>query len=276
MRLLYLLLIYSFIYSTGFSQEKTEYFTTNLNIQPFTANFLEPKLGFSFKLNDSDIRLDIGNSRDLILYKYNESTQISFGADLFTYTKLNGEADFHFPVDAVDYLFGLNAGFKKTEKDFEYGFRLRISHISAHFVDGHFDPQLNNWKNNRNPIVYSREFIEFLPFWRYEGFRIYGGLTYLFHVVPRDIGKMNFQAGFDFFALKVFNEKINPFLAYDFKLIKLKNYSGVNSLSAGLKFGNYYSSGFSLSLNYFSGFSLHGEYFDVYEKYFSLNFNIDL
>lgn len=276
MRSVYLLLIYLLIYSAGFSQQKTEYFPTELNIQPFTANILEPKLGFSFKLNESDIRLDIGNSRDLIQYAYNDSTRFSFGVDLFTFTKLNGETDFHFPVDAVDYLFGLNAGYRKTEKDFEYGFRFRISHISAHFVDGHFDPQLNTWKNNRNPIVYSREFIEFLPFWRKETIRVYGGFTYLFHVVPKDIGKMNLQTGFDLFVPQLFNKRINPFIAYDLKLIKLKKYSGVNSLTAGVKFGNFNSSGFSISLNYFAGFSLHGEYFDMYEKYLSLNFNIDL
>ncbi len=276
MRFFYLLLIYVFTTVPVLSQQEIKYFPGELNIQPFTANLLEPKLGFSFKLNEGDIRLDIGNSRDLIHFKSNEFTTYSLGAELFTFTKLKGEADFHFPVDAVDYLFGINAGYKTIHNDIEFGLRLRISHISAHLVDGHFDPQTNTWKDNRNPIVYSREFIELLPYWRKEGLRLYGGFTYLFHVVPKDIGKSYFQAGMDWFFTGLFSKKINPFFAYDFKLMKLNKYSGVNSVAAGVKFGNYYSSGFSVSLNYFSGYSFHGEYYNLYEKYFSLNFNIDL
>ena len=78
---------------------------------------------------------------------------------MFTYTLLRGETDFHFPVDAVDYLFGVNFGYKNNfEKNKEFGARLRISHISAHFVDGHFDGSTGNWRDGQIPRVFSREF----------------------------------------------------------------------------------------------------------------------
>jgi len=110
------ILIFSFFvffitFSNFNGQNKSEIFPNELNIQPYTANFLEPKLGFLFQLNRNELRLDIGNSLD-ILHVYNSNTTLSLGADLFTYTMLRGEKDFHFPVDAVDYLFGLNFGYR--------------------------------------------------------------------------------------------------------------------------------------------------------------------
>ena len=95
-----------------YSQNTIELFPDKLNIHPFTANILEPKVGFIFKSNINELRLDIGNSTDLIHYRYNGNSVISFGADMFTFTLLRSEEDFHFPVDAVDYLFGVNAGYK--------------------------------------------------------------------------------------------------------------------------------------------------------------------
>ncbi|MDX9924886.1 MAG: DUF1207 domain-containing protein, partial [Ignavibacteriaceae bacterium] len=68
-----------------YGQNKSELFPSELNIQPYTANFLEPKLGFLFQLNRNELRLDIGNSLD-ILHVYNSNTTLSIGADLFTYT----------------------------------------------------------------------------------------------------------------------------------------------------------------------------------------------
>ena len=115
-----------------FSQSSKEWFPDKLNIQPFTANVIEPKVGFEFLLAKSEIRLNVGTSRDF----YNvsdENSALSFGADFFTYSLLRSEKDFHFPVDAIDYLFGLNAGYKIKDKDKEYGLRFRLSHISGSF-----------------------------------------------------------------------------------------------------------------------------------------------
>ena len=47
-----------------FSQSKKVWFPDNLNIQPFSANVIEPKAGFDFMLNKSEIRLNVGTSRD--------------------------------------------------------------------------------------------------------------------------------------------------------------------------------------------------------------------
>ena len=275
MRYIFLFLFNIIFIVTAFAQGKDEWFPSQLNIQPFTANFIEPKAGFSYLPTRKDIELDIGTSSDI--YRYTKKNYVlSFGADLFTYTRLRGESHFYFPVDAVDYLFGINAGYKVKKQKNEYGLRFRLSHISAHFVDGHFDGNLNQWRNDRKPQVYSREFIELFPFYKINTLRVYVGLTYIFHVTPKDIGKGIYQAGFDYYFNSLISNNISPYLAYDFKVDNIVKYFGNNIISAGIKFGKYDAKGFSINFNYFSGKSIHGEYYDVTENYTTIGVNLDL
>ena len=275
MRYILLFLLNIILVSSTLAQGKSEWFPSNLNIQPFTANFIEPRAGFSYIPSRKDVELDIGTSSDIYHYMNNDHV-LSFGADLFTYTRLRGESHFFFPVDAVDYLFGINAGYKVKRLNLEYGFRFRLSHISAHFVDGHFDGQLNEWRNGRKPQVYSREFIELFPFYKINTFRVYAGLTYLFHVTPKDIGKGIYQTGFDYYFNSLISKNISPYIAYDFKLDDIGKYFGNNIISMGIKFGRYDAKGFSINFNYFSGKSIHGEYFNVTENYTTIGINLDL
>ncbi|MFO7446311.1 MAG: DUF1207 domain-containing protein [Ignavibacteriaceae bacterium] len=270
------LLIFFIINVQGISlfAQECEWFSSKLNIQPFTANFLEPKAGFSYLLSKSELRLDIGTSSDVYHYS-KDGTTLSFGADLFTFTRLRGEKDFHFPVEAIDYLFGVNAGYKVLNQNDEYGFRFRLSHISAHFVDGQYDHSIDDWRNGNTPRVYSREFIEIFPYYRVDGLRVYAGLTYLFHVTPENIGKGIYQLGFDYYLTSV-SGKFFPFIAYDFKLAEIEKFYGNNIVSAGIKFGNYKEKGVSLLFSYYSGKSVHGEYYDLNEDYFTVGLNVDL
>ena len=269
--------ILSFLFITTFaeSQTESEWFPSGLNVQPFAANFLEPRTGFSYILGKNKIRLDIGTSTDIYLHEY-QNRYFSLGADLFTFTRLRGENDFKFPVETIDYLFGINGTYKITNADKEIGVRVRLSHISAHLVDGSFDSQNMIWRDNKNPRTYSREFIEFFPYYKFAGLRIYFGFTYLGHINPPIFGRWMYQAGFDYFADGLINNFITPFTAYDFKLSKLSKYSGNNIFEAGFKFGKYNSKGISIIFSYYSGRSIHGEYFNINEKYTTLGVNVDL
>lgn len=270
-----LFLSFLFFSSIISAQINVEYFPGGLTIRPFAANTLEPKLGFLFKINSNELLLNIGNSMDLVkIQKANQT--FSVGADLFTWTLLRKENNFRFPVDAVDYLFGLNFGYKRIMHNISLGARVRISHISAHFVDGHYNGTLNEWKDGQYPRVYSREFIEGLAFVKYKRLRIYGGLTYIFHVDPAEIKKDNYQLGFDYYLNKYFGKNITPFIGYDLKLVHISKYTGNNSFTAGVKFGKVEGRGLSLAFNYYSGYSIHGEYYDSVEKYSSLSINLDL
>jgi hypothetical protein len=268
--LLFLSLILSGI---TLAQIKEEWFPSGLNIKPFEANMLEPKAGFSF-MSDNRLRLDISTSQDFYK-KESENTAFSFGGDLFTFTRLRSEKDFKFPVEAIDYLFGLNTGYKVLNKNDEYGFRLRLSHISAHFVDGKYDAKIQTWRDGYIPRVYSREFLEFMPYSRYKGFRIYGGITYLFHVSPKNIGKEIYQLGFDYYIESLNAGVFIPYIAYDFKLNKIDAFAGNNIFTAGLKFGKTFGKGISVAYSYFSGRSIQGEYFDRNENYSAVGINLD-
>ncbi|MBM4170327.1 MAG: DUF1207 domain-containing protein [Ignavibacteria bacterium] len=270
------ILLVIIITSNLLAQSTVNFFPSKLNVHPFTANFLEPKLGFLFHFSKNDLRLDIGNSLDILHIENAEQEIISIGADLFTYSLLRGEEKFHFPVDAIDYLFGLNASYKRIKENYEYGFRFRLSHISAHFVDGHYDGPNQQWRGMVNPIVYSREFIELMPFYTFNSFRVYAGITFIFHIDPAELGKTDFQIGCDYFLNEIFSNSCVPFFAYDLKLNKIDKYAANNTLMAGLKFGKPFSKGFKLYFQYYSGKNFHGEYYYENKKYFSFGLNLDL
>lgn len=263
------------ITSISFSQNKKEWFPENLNIQPFTANFLEPKAGALFALNENKIRLDIGRSQDILQIKFEDLT-LSAGVDLFTYTRLRSAENFKFPVETIDYLFGINTGYKKLLYGNEFGFRFRFSHISAHLVDGQYDEQNSEWRDGRNPFVFSKEFVELFPYFSTKGFRIYAGLTYILHKIPVDIKRGIYQIGFDYNIIPFSSDLLTPFIAYDFKLNGINSYVGNNSFTIGLKFGGSNKKGISVHFTYISGYSVHGEYYDLRENYANIGFNLDL
>ncbi len=270
------------------AQERGEFFPSGLNIQPFSANYLEPKLGFLFNLNQSvqsdnqnTLRLEIGNSIDVYRYKLNENAVLSFGADLFTYSRLRSEDNFKFPVETIDYLFGLNVGYKTVEGNRSYGLRVRFSHISAHLVDGLYrsgnfgDDNYTDWTNSY-PFVYSKEFVELIPFYSINELRGYAGLTYNYNIKPAELGKTGFQLGFDYFNDFFDDDNIYPFAAYDLRVTKLKDYAANHSVNLGIKLGNKHGRGFSIYLHYFDGNSIHGEFWYRKISYTALGFNLDL
>jgi hypothetical protein len=275
MRFVLVLILISFIKLNSFAQTATEWFPADLNIQPFTAHFLEPKAGFQYLFDLEKVRIDIGTSHDIIHWKAQDES-FSFGADFFTYTRARSENNFKFPVETVDYLFGVNGSYKNKSELNEWGTRLRFSHISAHLVDGYYDAESESWLNGREPFVYSREFFELIAYYEIYDIRFYGGITYNIHIVPDEIEKGILQAGFDYYATQIQTALFTPFIAYDFKLTGIDEYSGNNIISAGIKFGQPDSRGFSILASYFSGKSVHGEFYDLNESYATIGINLDI
>ncbi|MDP2362613.1 MAG: DUF1207 domain-containing protein, partial [Ignavibacteria bacterium] len=182
-----------------------------------------------------------------------------------------------FPVETIDYLFGFNAGYKKQlEGSREYGIRFRLSHVSTHLVDGQYDAQTQKWREGRNPFVFSKEFIELFPYYRYNNLRVYVGFTYIFHVIPKEIKKEMFQVGFDYFASQFGNDYLTPFIAYDFKINGDTKFVGNNIISLGVKLGNWKQKGLSFYFSYISGKSIHGQLYDLRENYSNIGFNFEL
>jgi len=275
MRFILVLFLLSVVKINSIAQTSTEWFPANLNIQSFTAHFLEPKAGFQYLFDLEKVRIDIGTSHDIIHWKA-EDESFSFGADFFTYTRARSENNFKFPVETVDYLFGVNGSYKNKSELNEWGARLRVSHISAHLVDGYYDAETESWLEGREPFVYSREFLELIAYYKIYDIRFYGGVTYNIHIVPDEIKKGMIQVGFDYYVTQIQTSLFIPFIAYDFKLTGIDEYSGNNIISAGIKFGQPESRGFSILASYYSGKSVHGEFYNVNESYAAIGINLDI
>jgi hypothetical protein len=276
MRSVLVLVVLCFLKLNSVAQTTSEWFPADLNIQPFVAHFLEPKTGFQYLFEPEKVRIDIGASQDIIHWT-DENNFYSLGADFFTYTRARSEADFKFPVETIDYLFGISGGYKHKSENNEWGARLRFSHISAHLVDGYYDSETQNWLNDYQPFVYSKEFFELIGYYKLYSVRVYGSLTYNVHIVPTDINKGIYGAGFDYYAVQLNIPAFTPYIGYDFEICGIgDSYFGNNIVKAGIKFGQPESRGFSIFTSYYSGKSVHGEFYDINENYFTIGINLDI
>jgi hypothetical protein len=263
------------ILNTVHAQSEVVCFPGKLNVKPFFANQLEPKMGFLFDINKTALRLDVGNSVDIIHKYLNNNQNISVGADFFTYSLLRRQKDFKFPVAAIDYLFGLNAAYVVNNNDLIYGLRFRLSHISAHLVDGSFSIVTNKWKENLYPFVYSREFFELTPFFKKGNARMYASITLIYHVKPSDLGKDSYQIGGEYIFPNLFSENFHVFIGSDLKLIHLYDYNLDFNFQTGMQFGNQNIEGIRIYYQFFSGKNIHGELFNRKISNSSVGINFD-
>ena len=116
--------------------------TTKTIFTPLLADPMEPQVSVMPYVGQRFLNLDIGTTADLY---QNKSKTFAIGVDFGTWSLLRESDNFKFPVDAVSYLFGINTSWKEkissqTLPFDEFSGRVRLSHISAHFEDGHYEP----------------------------------------------------------------------------------------------------------------------------------------
>ena len=254
-----------------------EFIPNGWTFEPLLAPTIESRVGLVTHFNDNSLRLDIGNSIDLVSLNILDTKEhrMTMGADFFTWTALRGVENFHFPVDAVDYLFGINFAYRKSNERQTFSSRLRISHISAHLVDGSYEKKTSLWRNDRLPRVYSREFFDLVSAMDFHWVRLYAGVQYLFHVDPPEIPKWSLQLGTEFVQERVFDLPLHFYCAYDFRLQSLTRYAAIHSLQAGVKFGIWRGRGVNIFVVAYNGHSYHGEYYDLRTSYWGPGFTVD-
>lgn len=262
----------TFVAVASASDDGFSWYSGPLLFRPFSANTFEPRVGLIWHSDGNRLRLDIGNSVDMVQYSFRDSRRlITIGSDFFTYTLLRGEKNFHFPVDAVDYLFGISINGTDTLHSGVLSSRLRISHISAHFVDGHFDGGTSMWKDGLSPRVYSREFLDLsVAYEPSELLRIYAGVIYLWHVDPTYLPLFSAYSGAEYHRDVM--AVLNLYGAYQFSATGLRPR---HEFSAGVKIGTWNGRGTKLFFTHHAGNSIHGEYFDRSDNYSGLGFLID-
>ncbi len=245
-----------------------------LLFRPLLANPLDARVGVMVQLPDKSLRLDIGHSFDLMSLDSSASMQWRAGGDFATYTRLRSEGRLKFPVETVDYYFGVNTSVRWTDPELRRSLRVRIAHISAHLADGLAN---DSAVISPKPFVYSREFIEAIYSFEWTHWRLYGGLTWVFsnHVHPPAIRLLIPQAGVEYRT--PVSKGIEAYAAYDIKLSGIENSTSlVHAAQAGLAFQQMNGYQLLVGAYYYHGLSLHGLFYNTVDDYIGLGFQVSL
>ncbi|MFM8771694.1 MAG: hypothetical protein ACKOE4_06700 [Candidatus Kapaibacterium sp.] len=142
--------------------------TLHAGTDPFPqpiANPFEGRIQVFASPDARAMRFDIGASPAMAA----RDSTLRIRADFFTLSRMRSAEAMKFPVETVDYWFGLSASWASTEIPFAA--RLRLAHVSAHFVDGTRWP----FTPDSSVPVYSREFAEVLVSSSHGPLRVYAG-----------------------------------------------------------------------------------------------------
>lgn len=278
--------------STATAQTFEEYRHT---VEAPYAGRYEARIGGASEPGHEKLRLDIGASIDVLTIRDSTNmsarygaTRLSLGADFFTWSRLRSEPNFKFPVEAVDYYFGVNAAIRLARiaghAPLISEVRLRAAHVSAHLVDG--DPAFGD-TSFAGPAVYSREFFDGMIAANGEriagalgafnaALRPYLGVVYLIHTVPQAASDATPYAGFDGYFVPSESLPIVIQGGYEARLnTELDAAIGEHHARLGLKIGRPYSNGVTLETAWFSGRSIYGQRFGRRESYLSIGFAVD-
>lgn len=248
---------------------------------PLLADAKEPRIAVLPNLNNGELSLDIGASFDLLQLSF-ERHQVGFGVDFGTMSELRREWNFKFPVNAADYLFGVNVSYRaRLSERFDVSGRLRASHISAHLVDGRFVD--GGWKENLAPFVYSREFVALTLALSSDYGRVYAGYERLFNTLPRAIAASSYQAGIEMVYARFPTAFLAPFIALDVRLVPIwraslgrsEGYGGATNVQAGVKLNPPGRRGARVVFNHYGGLDFRGMYLGRYASEQSVGVLID-
>lgn len=257
---------------------------SGLNLMPLKANMQEARIGVQYFPDNANLKVDIGNSIDLLGFSWKkESVRLTFGIDFTAYALSTSFQGHRLQIDALDGFFGGNASLSKRFDKNSLQLRFRIIHHSAHMVDGHYDLTKNEWMDNTNPIPFTRDFGELMLAHVVSSsnfvLRYYAGAAYSTLIRPGILKKWSFASGFELSSDKiignVFSQPTNLFLAYQIDLRGLPTYSGSNNIVGGVKFGKWFEKGIILYLNYYSGNNYFSEYYYRKVERFGIGFFID-
>lgn len=252
-----------FLFSQNISAQEIYSINSSELYKPIQASVFESKIGVSSNINDENVKLDIGASVDLIGLRA-KNYSASFGAEFFTFSNLRSEDNFKFPVDAIDYYFGVAFNYKTDLNPISsISSRLRIAHISSHFEDGH---KYARTDTIFTPVVYSREFIELSGIYDYRirpflVLRTMLGANILMHSIPDDFGKVSFMIGNE--LRYSINNYFGLYLSNELRSAKVKGNSNFNeSFEAGVNFGGFDKRGINIFYAIYNGQDYKGQYYD--------------
>lgn len=283
MKKLFLILILSAAQFLTLAQDKQfqfEFLPEGMHFLPLRANYQEAHMGIMYYPSNANLKVDIGNSMDVLGFHFGEDIFISVGAEFMAYGLSTSFGGNRLQIDALDGFFGGNASlsinYSETSKLIG---RFRIIHNSAHLVDGSYLKDSKTWKNNYEPIPYTEDFGELIVGHEFLTDKIltryYGLVSYSTLVRPSNLKKWVGGFGFESAYTKIFsflNKDANLFAAYHFNLDGTSEYEGNNSIKLGIKFGEWHNKGVSFYLSYYSGRNPFSEFYFQKVNRFGLGF----
>jgi hypothetical protein len=249
------------------------------------ASYEEPRVGIVKDGSTAHMRLDIGSSLELleVRLRADSSERLRVGTELFTYALTTSYQGLRLQVDAVDGYFGGHVVYRLQQAHTAFFLRLRILHLSSHFLDGHFDLERKVWLNGQEPTPLARDYGELTVghLWQWEAseFFAYGGFSHATLIRPPTMKRLNLLCGFTAHAGNwigpLLGLPVHFYAADHFSMWGLETLSGTNLIEAGLRFGVWNGSGVRVFLSHHSGLEVYHQYFDVKNDDWGIGVGLD-
>lgn len=251
------------------------YFPDSVLFSPLVANHEEPRVSFRQHIGSSLLEIGIGSMADVLEYR-DGGNSFRFGIEVFAYALSRDIEQLKFEIDVADGFFGVH--FTYTNES-PLSFRLRLLHLSAHLVDGHFK-QTSQRANDIIAPEFSRNSGEFIGTYQLQlssnvTLRVYTGLSYAVRMIPSEIRRFASIHGFEL-RIPTLSGKVSAYAAHNLTLRGVPRYVASNNVEVGLKFGRWNSGGLRLCLSFYTGLDKFGQYYDMHRKYVALGFAIDI
>ncbi len=249
-------------------------FLPGIPVSPrFTADPEEARSGIMKEFGTSRLKLDVGIAYDLLEWRTrnNSTRSLRLGTELFTYALVMNANGRRLQADAADAFIGGHLLYTQRIDRGLAALRLRILHLSAHFLDGHQSADGNLWREGREPIPFSRDYGELTHLWRRMTtrghFQIYGGIAYATLIRPVEINRWSFLAGGEYADAKlagsVLGQPAHCYAAFHFTLAGIPAWIGTTHLEGGLRLGDWDRAGVRLYVNYQAGLDVFHQYYNV-------------
>lgn len=280
----FVLLISSLLSMSLCGRAQTIFLVDRTLLPPLTANVQEPRTGLRKEIGSSRLKIDIGSTIDVVRFQMSPEQSLSLGIDFFVYALSTGNEGLRLQIDAADGFFGGHVGYRATGTSADHFFRFRFLHLSAHFLDGHFDPFTGDWKGGRSPIAFTRDFAELVGGINLSPgnahLMLYAGFSYGVLVRPATIDKVEYLFGGELRwseALgSLFAKPWNIYIADHAAVIGIPESVTSNTVEAGVKFGSWEGRGLRLYASFAVGLDVFHQYYDVYRQSWGFGFSYDI
>ncbi len=261
-----------------------EFLPAGTLIPPLLAHPQESRVGVRKEIGTSRLKLDIGSSLDFFQLAVGEHSRLRVGGDFFTYALTTSAEGLRLQVDAVDGFFGGHIVLCHIDRTMEWDLRLRLMHLSAHLIDGHFDTGTMMWKGGQLPIPFTRDFGELTAIVRFPlcggMLSCYSGFDYATLVRPSDFRRLATLHGFEWrstaLCATIFGKPFTVYIADNLSLVGVPTYIGNNVVEAGIKLGNWTGSGIRFYINYSSGMEFFSQYYNLRRDKGGIGFAFDV